>query len=93
MKLQIISLTPAQFKLLRRTTFAHWKPYDEGRPSTLLALLAKYSTFQIRSDGVLIGLMSDSIGRSSHHVLDKSFVDTAEFKALQFKFSSVETEV
>jgi hypothetical protein len=93
MKLQIISLTPAQFKLLRRTAFARWQPCDEGRPSTLLALLAKYSTFQIRSDGVLIGLMTDSLGRSSHHVLDESFVDTAGFKALQFKFSSVEIEV
>ncbi len=92
-KLWIITLTPSQFKLLKRTTFANWKPRDEGRPSTLLALLAKYSAFHIRSDGVLIGLTSDSLGRSSHHILDESFVDTAGFKALQFKFASVETDV
>jgi hypothetical protein len=93
MKIWIISLTPSQFKLLKRTTFARWQPRDEGRPITTLELLAKYSAFQIRSDGVLIGLTIDSLGRSSHHVLDESFVDTAGFKALQFKFASVEAEV
>jgi hypothetical protein len=93
MKMWIISLTPSQFKLLKRTTFASWQPRDKGRPSTTLELLAKYSAFQIRSDGVLIGLTRDSMGRSSQHILDESFVDTAGFKALQFKFTSVEAEV
>jgi hypothetical protein len=93
MKLWIISLTPLQFKLQKRTTFANWQPRDEGRPSTSLELLAKYSAFQIRSDGVLIGLKIDSLGRASHHVLDESFIDTAGFKALRFKFASVEVDV
>lgn len=93
MKLWIISLTPSQFKLLKRTTFASWESRDEGRPSTLLALLAKYSAFQIRSDGALIGTTIDSLGRSSSHILDESFVDTAGFKVLQFKFPSVEADV
>jgi len=55
-----------------------------------MELLAKYSAFVIRSDGTLLGVATDSIGRSQRSVLDAHFVDEKGFKALQFQFASVD---
>jgi hypothetical protein len=57
-----------------------------------MELLAKYSAFVIRSDGTLLGVATDSMGRSKRHALDAHFIDEKEFKALQFQFASVEEE-
>ena len=91
-KTQVIALTSRQFKLLQRSTFSKWQARDEGRTTSIKELLAKYSAFVIRSDGTLLGVATDSIGRSKRHVLDAHFVDEKEFKALQFQFASVEEE-
>ena len=85
-----MTLTSRQFKLLLRQTFSKWQARDEGEASTIKELLAKYSTFLIRSDGALLGVTTDSIGRSNRHMLDERFVDDKGFKALQFQFPSFE---
>lgn len=87
-----MTLTSRQFKLLQRQTFSKWQAHDEGEPSTIKELLAKYSTFMIRSDGALLGVTTDSMGRSKRHMLDDRFVDDKGFKALQFQFPSFEEE-
>ena len=89
----MIKLTSRQFKLLQRQTFSKWQARDEGGASTIKELLAKYSTFIIRSDGALLGVATDSMGRSKRHMLDERFVDENGFKALQFQFPSFEEEV
>ena len=88
-----MTLTSRQFKLLQRQTFSKWQARDEGEPSTIKELLAKYSTFMIRSDGALLGVTTDSMGRSKRHMLDDRFVDDKGFKALQFQFPSFEEDV
>lgn len=88
-----MTLTSRQFKLLQRSTFSKWQARDEGEASTIKELLAKYSTFMIRSDGALLGITTDSMGRSKRHMLDERFVDEREFKALQFQFPSFEEDV
>jgi hypothetical protein len=88
----VMTLTSRQFKLLQRQTFAKWHARDEGKASTIKELLAKYSTFMIRSDGALLGVTNDSMGRSKRHMLDERFVDDKGFKALQFQFPSLEEE-
>jgi hypothetical protein len=85
-------LTSQQFKLLHRSTFSKWQAHDEGGVSTIKELLAKYSAFMIRSDGALLGVATDSMGRSKRHMLDTRFVDEKGFKALQFQFPSFEEE-
>jgi hypothetical protein len=87
-----MKLTSRQFKLLQRSTFSKWQARDEGKASTIKELLAKYSAFMIRSDGALLGVATDSMGRSTRHVLDERFVDEQGFKALQFQFPSFEEE-
>lgn len=87
-----MTLTSRQFKLLQRQTFSKWQARDDGEMATIKELLAKYSTFVIRSDGALLGVMTDSIGRSKRHMLDERFVDEKGFKALQFQFPSFEEE-
>jgi hypothetical protein len=87
-----MTLTSRQFKLLQRQTFSKWQARDKGEPSTIKELLAKYSTFMIRSDGALLGVTTDSMGRSKRHMLDDRFVDDKGFKALQFQFPSFEEE-
>ncbi|MGD0172505.1 MAG: hypothetical protein ABSB81_10365 [Halobacteriota archaeon] len=87
---RVITLTSRQFKLLQRSTFSKWQARDEGRATTIRELLAKYSAFIIRSDGTLLGVATDSIGRSQRSVLDAHFVDEKGFKALQFQFASVD---
>jgi hypothetical protein len=87
-----MTLTSRQFTLLQRQTFSKWQARDEGEPSTIKELLAKYSTFMIRSDGALLGVTTDSMGRSKRHMLDDRFVDDKGFKALQFQFPSFEEE-
>jgi hypothetical protein len=87
-----MTLTLRQFTLLQRQTFSKWQARDEGEPSTIKELLAKYSTFMIRSDGALLGVTTDSMGRSKRHMLDDRFVDDKGFKALQFQFPSFEEE-
>jgi hypothetical protein len=87
-----MTLTSRQFKLLLRQTFSKWQALDDGKASTIKELLAKYSTFLIRSDGALLGVTTDSVGRSNRHMLDKRFVDENGFKALQFQFPSFEEE-
>jgi hypothetical protein len=88
-----MTLTSRQFKLLQRQTFSKWQARDEGEASTIKELLAKYSTFMIRSDGSLLGVTADSMGRSKRHMLDERFVDDEGFKALQFQFPNFEEEV
>jgi hypothetical protein len=88
-----MTLTSRQFKLVQRQTFSKWQARDEGEASSIKELLAKYSSFVIRSDGALLGVMTDSLGRSKRHMLDERFVDEKEFKALQFQFPSFEEEV
>ena len=88
--MRVMILTARQFKLLQRTTFSKWQARDEGGVSTVKELLAKYSKFMIRSDGALLGITTDSMGRSTRHVLDRQFVDERAFKALQFQFPSLE---
>ncbi|MGZ8898282.1 MAG: hypothetical protein ACXW1Q_08230 [Halobacteriota archaeon] len=85
-------LTSRQFKLVQRQTFSKWQARDEGDASTIKELLAKYSTFMIRSDGALLGVTTDSMGRSRRHMLDERFVNEKGFKALQFQFPSFEEE-
>jgi hypothetical protein len=85
-------LTSRQFKLLQRSAFSEWQARDEGEASTIKELLAKYSVFVIRSDGALLGVTTDSMGRSKRHMLDKRFVDERGFKALQFQFPSFEED-
>jgi hypothetical protein len=85
-------LTLRQFKLLQRSTFSKWQARDEAGVSTIKELLAKYSAFVIRSDGALLGVTTDSVGRYNRHMLDKRFVDENGFKALQFQFPSFEEE-
>jgi hypothetical protein len=85
-------LTSRQFKLVQRQTFSNWQARDEGDASTIKELLAKYSTFMIRSDGALLGVTTDSMGRSKRHMLDERFVNEKGFKALQFQFPSFEEE-
>jgi hypothetical protein len=92
-KIRVIMLTSRQFKLLQRSTFSKWQARDEGKASTIKELLAKYSAFMIRSDGALLGVATDSMGRSKRHMLDKRFVDEKSFKALQFQFPSFEEEM
>jgi hypothetical protein len=87
-----MSLTSRQFKLLQRQTFSKWQARDEGEASTIKELLAKYSTFMIRSDGALLGVTTDSMGRSKRYMLDERFVDEKGFRALQFQFPSFEEE-
>jgi hypothetical protein len=87
-----MTLTSRQFKLLQRQTFSKWQARDEGETSTIKELLAKYSTFMIRSDGALLGVTTDSMGRTKRHMLDDRFVDDKGFKALQFQFPSFEEE-
>jgi hypothetical protein len=87
-----MTLTSRQFKVLQRQTFSKWQARDEGEASTIKELLAKYSTFMIRSDGALLGVTTDSMGRSKRHVLDERFVDDKAFKALRFQFPSFEEE-
>jgi hypothetical protein len=87
-----MTLTSRQFKLLQRSSFSKWHARDEGGASTIKELLAKYSTFMIRSDGALLGVTTDSMGRSKRHMLDERFVDDKGFKALQFQFPSFEEE-
>ncbi|HEX7514531.1 MAG TPA: hypothetical protein VF393_02935 [archaeon] len=77
---------------MQRQTFSKWQARDEGGVSTIKGLFAKYSTFVIRSDGALLGVTTDSIGRSKRHMLDERFVDEKGFKALQFQFPSFEEE-
>ncbi|MGA7076694.1 MAG: hypothetical protein WBZ42_09170 [Halobacteriota archaeon] len=88
-----MTLTSRQFKLLQRSAFSEWQARDEGEASTIKELLAKYSTFMIRSDGALLGVTTDSMGRSKRHMLDERFVDDKGFKALQFQFPSFEEEM
>jgi len=88
--MRVIQLTTRQFKLLQRSNFSAWQAHDEGRATTIKELLAKYSTFVIRSDGALLGVATDSMGRSQRHLLDAHFVDEKGFKALQFQFASFE---
>ena len=88
-----MTLTSRQFKLLQRQTFSTWHARDEGEASTIKELLAKYSTFMVRSDGALLGVSTDSMGRSTRHMLDEHFVDENGFKALQFQFPSFEEEM
>lgn len=88
-----MTLTSRQFKLLQRQTFSTWHARDEGEVSTIKELLAKYSTFIIRSDGALLGVMTDSMGRFKRYMLDERFVDEKGFKALQFQFPTFEEEV
>ena len=88
-----MTLTSRQFKLLQRSNYSKWQARDEGEPSTIKELLAKYSAFMIRSDGALLGVTTDSMGRSKRHMLDERFVDDKGFKALQFQFPSFEEEV
>jgi hypothetical protein len=88
-----MTLTSRQFKLMQRQTFSKWQARDEGEASSIKELLAKYSSFMIRSDGALLGVMTDSLGRTKRHMLDERFVDEKEFKALQFQFPSFEEEV
>ena len=87
---RVITLTSRQFKLLQRSTFPKWHAREEGRDTTIKELLAKYSAFVIRSDGTLLGVATDSMGRSQRHALDAHFVDEKGFKALQFQFASFE---
>ncbi|MGZ8880157.1 MAG: hypothetical protein ACXW1N_07540 [Halobacteriota archaeon] len=87
-----MTLTSRQFKLLQRQTFSKWQARDEGGALTIKELFAKYSTFVIRSDGALLGVTTDSMGRSKRHMLDERFVDEKGFKALQFQFPSFEEE-
>jgi hypothetical protein len=89
-KMQLMILTARQFMLLQRSTFSKWQARDEGGVSTIKELLAKYSKFIIRSDGALLGITTDSMGRSKRHVLDTQFVDERTFKELQFQFPSLE---
>ena len=89
----MITLTSRQFKLVQRQTFSKWQARDEGEASSIKELLAKYSSFMIRSDGALLGVTTDSLGRSKRHMLDERFVGEKEFKALQFQFPSFEEEV
>jgi len=88
--MRVMILTARQFKLLQRSTFSKWQARDGGGVSTIKELLAKYSKFMIRSDGTLLGITTDSMGRSTRHVLDTQFVDERTFKELQFQFSSLE---
>ena len=88
--MRVIKLTSRQFKLLQRSTFSAWQAHDEGRATTIKGLLAKYSSFVIQSDGTLLGVATDSMGRSQRHVLDAQFVDERGFKALQFQFATFE---
>lgn len=88
-----MTLTSRQFKLVQRQTFSKWQARDEGEASSIKELLAKYSSFVIRSDGALLGVITDSLGRSKRHMLDERFVDEKEFKALQFQFPSFAEEV
>jgi hypothetical protein len=88
-----MTLTSRQFKLLQRQTFSKWQARDEGVVSTIKELLAKYSTFIIRNDGALLGVTTDSMGRSKRHMLDERFVDEKGFKSLQFQFPSLEEEI
>ncbi|MEI7826817.1 MAG: hypothetical protein WCI87_03350 [Euryarchaeota archaeon] len=85
-------LTSRQFKLLQRSTFSKWQARDDGRLSTIKELLAKYAAFVVRSDGALLGVTTDSMGRSTRHLLDERFVDEKGFKALQFQFPSFEED-
>jgi len=87
-----MTLTSRQFKLLQRLTFSKWQARDEGRVTTIKELLANYSAFVIRSDGALFGVATDSMGRSTRHMLDERFVNEKGFKELQFQFPSVEEE-
>ena len=87
-----MTLTSRQFKLLQRSTFSKWQARDESRATTIKDLLAKYSAFVIRSDGALFGVATDSMGRSTRHMLDARFVDEKGFTGLQFQFPSVEEE-
>jgi len=91
-KTHVITMTSRQFKLLQRSTFSKWQARDEGRATSIKELLAKYSAFVVRSDGTLLGVATDSMGRSQRHVLDAQFIDEKGFKALQFQFASVEEE-
>jgi hypothetical protein len=91
-KTHVMTLTSRQFKLLQRSTFSKWQARDEGRATSIKELLAKYSAFVVRSDGTLLGVATDSLGRSQRHALDAHFVDEKGFKALQFQFASVEEE-
>jgi len=88
----VIVLTSRQFKLLQRSAFSEWQARDEERATTIKELLAKYSAFVIRSDGALLGVATDSMGRSKRHMLDVRFVDEKGFKALQFQFASIQDE-
>jgi hypothetical protein len=88
-----MTLTSRQFKLVQRQTFSKWQARDEGEASSIKELLAKYSSFMIRSDGALLGVTTDSLDRSKRHMLDERFVNEKEFKALQFQFPSFEEEV
>ena len=85
-------LTARQFKLLQRSTFSKWQARDEGSVSTIKELLAKYSKFIIRSDGALLGIATDSMGRSKRHMLDPQLIDERTFKELQFQFPSFEED-
>jgi hypothetical protein len=87
-----MTLTSRQFKLLQRSTFSKWQARDESRSTTIKELVAKYSAFVIRSDGALFGVATDSMGRSTRHMLDVRFVDEKGFRGLQFQFPSVEEE-
>lgn len=86
-------LTAQQFKLLQRSTFSKWQARNEAGVSTIKELLARYSKFIIRSDGALLGITTDSMGRSKRHVLDMQFVDERTFKELQFQFPSYEEDI
>ncbi len=88
----VVKLTKRQFKLVQRSSFPKWHARDEGNATTIKELLAKYTTFLVRSDGALFGVMTDSMGRSRRHLLDEHFTDERGFKALQFQFPSYQEE-
>ena len=90
--MRVLKVTSRQFKLLQRSSFSKWQACEEGRITTIKELLAKYSSFVIRSDGALLGVMTDSVGRSKRTMLDEEFVDERRFKELQFQFPSSEEE-
>ncbi len=91
-KAQVVILTERQFKLVQRSSFPKWHARDVGEPTTVKELLAKYTTFLVRSDGALFGVMTDSMGRSERHLLDEQFTDEGGFKSLQFQFPSSSEE-
>ncbi len=91
-KASVVKLTERQFKLVQRSNFPKWHARDEGNATTIKELLARYTTFLVRSDGALFGVMADSMGRSERHLLDERFTDERGFKTLQFQFPSYQEE-